>query len=89
LEAYLGRGNNDALESRDIEDILSLVDGREELTNEIKSASKDVKEYIALQIGNLLQDPNFQYAVQSQAQGSAEREDVIYECLETLASVNQ
>ncbi len=28
LEAYRGRGNNDPLESRDVEDLLNLIDGR-------------------------------------------------------------
>lgn len=34
LEAYLGRGNDDHIGSRDIEDILLVVDGRGELVAE-------------------------------------------------------
>ncbi|WP_346658652.1 MULTISPECIES: hypothetical protein [unclassified Bradyrhizobium] len=37
LEAYLGRGNDNLLGSRDIEDILLVVDGREELVAEIQT----------------------------------------------------
>ena len=33
LEAYMDRGKNDPLESRDIEDLLNLFDGRDELIN--------------------------------------------------------
>lgn len=47
LEAYKGRGNDDALGSRDIEDILNLIDGRAELLREVRSASSDVQSYIS------------------------------------------
>lgn len=36
LQAYQGRGNGDVLMSNDIEDIIALLDGREELTAEVK-----------------------------------------------------
>jgi predicted nucleotidyltransferase len=87
LEAYKGRGNNDPLDSRDIEDILNLVDGREELLDEIKAAASDVQGYIAAEISQLLNVSDFEYAVQSQARGDAGREDVIFERLEALAAL--
>ena len=86
LEAYKGRGNGDALSSRDIEDILHLVDGREELIGEVQSAEPDVQVYIAEELAALLKDSNFGYAVSSQAQGYQDREDVIFERLEALAA---
>ncbi|WP_226986459.1 hypothetical protein [Saccharophagus degradans] len=86
LEAYKGRGNNDALSSRDIEDILNLVDGREELLGEVKMAPPELQTYISKELTPLLKDINFEYAVQSQAKGNAEREDLIFERLDTLSS---
>ncbi len=65
LEAFKGRGNEDALSSRDIEDILNLVDGREELIDEIAASSTEVRDYIAEEIQALLDDNNFAYAVSS------------------------
>ncbi len=88
LEAYKGRGNNDPLDSRDVEDILNLVDGREELLDEIRAAASDVKNYIALEISRLLEVSDFEYAVQSQALSDTERENVIFERLEALASLS-
>src|SRR5690606_31856567 len=38
LEAYRGRGNNDPLGSRDVEDILNVVDGRPSLLEEFRAA---------------------------------------------------
>lgn len=86
LEAYKGRGNADALNSRDIEDILNLVDGREELITEVKSSTTDVQAYIAAEFSTLLKDSNFEYAVASQALGNDERERIIFERLEILAA---
>lgn len=59
LEAFSGRGKEDYLSSHDLEDLVAVVDGREELGQEIKSASQDVKTYIASQIKKLLGVPAF------------------------------
>ncbi len=88
LEAWLGRGNADALQSRDIEDIINLVDGRPELLGEIAAAPLELQRYIAQEVGKLLQDSNFEYAVQSQARNSREREKIIFTRLEQLAGAS-
>jgi len=85
LEAWKGRGRGDALSSRDIEDILNLIDGRPELQDEIKSAADEVRDYISQEIGKLLRDGNFEYAVNAQARGDADRENLLFERLEDLA----
>jgi hypothetical protein len=53
LEAYQGRGNNDPLLSHDLEDIINLVDGREELLGEIGQLQTSVRKYIAQQFAEL------------------------------------
>lgn len=85
LEAYKGRGGGDALSSRDIEDILNLVDGREELLEEVCAAAAEVRSYIARELTRLLADADFEYAVASQAYGVREREELLYARLEKLA----
>ncbi len=85
LEAYKGRGNNDPMQSRDIEDILNVFDGREEVIEEIKQSQDDVKEYISEELKKLLDNQNFEYAVQSTAQNQAEREALIFERLEDVS----
>ncbi len=84
LEAYHDRGNDDPMSSRDIEDILNLIDGRPELLNEIKRASPEIRRYIATEMQSLLVNSEFQYAVQSCALGDQEREDLIFERLDEL-----
>lgn len=87
LEAWQGRGRGDALSSRDLEDILNLIDGRAELQDEIASAVVEVREYISREIALLLGDGNFEYAVSAQAKGDADRENLLFERLEALAGL--
>lgn len=87
LEAYLGRGNDDPLASHDLEDILNLVDGREELVAEIADAHADVRDYIAEQVSLLLDHRDFEYAVQGIVRGSPGREDLIFARLEALKAM--
>ena len=63
LEAFLGRGDNDLLSSRDIEDILVVIDGRPELATEIAEAPPDVSEFIADQFDLLSKHRDFENAV--------------------------
>lgn len=87
LEAYKGRGNNDVLSSHDIEDILNLFDGREELIDEIKSSSAELKNYLAKEIATLLNNRDIDSAVQSTARGDSGRQELIFERLETIAGL--
>lgn len=83
LEAYKGRGNNDPLESHDLEDILNLVEGRPALLDEIRSVDAELQDYISKELGKLLEDDDFAYAVQSQARDPG-REELLFERLEML-----
>jgi predicted nucleotidyltransferase len=85
LEAYKGRGNQDPLASQDIEDLLNLIDGRESLAAEIRNAPEEVKAYIAQEIQTLMTVSDFDYAVQSTAEGSPDREDIIYDRLKAIS----
>lgn len=59
LEAFHGRGGNDVFASHDLEDIISVVDGRPEIVNDVAAADVDVRRYIRTEIRALLDDPNF------------------------------
>lgn len=87
LEAYKGRGKGDPLESRDIEDILNLFDGRKELMDELKSSPPVLQSYIAEQIQQLLEHKDFDYAVQSTALGDQNRQALIFKRLEAIAAI--
>jgi predicted nucleotidyltransferase len=84
LQAYLGRGNNDPLASHDIEDLLNIFDGREEIISEIMQAEPALRQFIVEEIRLLLKAKDFDYAVQNAAQNDSEREALIFERLEQI-----
>jgi predicted nucleotidyltransferase len=57
LEAFKGRGNGDFLASRDFADIIALVDGRQELIDEVAAADQQVRRYVAHEVTLLLAAP--------------------------------
>lgn len=46
LEAFLTRGNSDFMASHDFEDIISVLDGRIEIIDEILKVGSEIKEYL-------------------------------------------
>ena len=84
LEAFKGRGNNDPLSSRDVEDILTLFDGRPELKGEIENSSVELVEYLVLEMRRLVSNPNFDYAAQSTARNDAGRERLLMQRISAL-----
>ncbi len=77
LEAFQGRGGNDVLASRDVEDILILLDGRPTLGNEVAAAPADVKEYIRKELQVVRAHNQFENAIAGNMQGDAGRAALI------------
>jgi hypothetical protein len=63
LEAFGDRGKNDYLGSRDLEDLIAVVDGRAEFVGEIKAAQSDVRSYLAKETTKLLGTRGFRDAL--------------------------
>ena len=59
LEAFEGRGNGDYLMSRDIEDIVAVLDGRPEIRNELRQADPVLAQAIAERCSALLKEARF------------------------------
>jgi hypothetical protein len=59
LEAFHGRGADHMAMSHDLEDIVTLVDGRAEIVGEIADADPDVRKYVAVEIAALLDNEEF------------------------------
>jgi hypothetical protein len=62
-EAFAGRGKNDFHASRDLEDLIAVVDGRAELAGGIRSAAGDVRSYLAKEIKKLTSSREFNDAL--------------------------
>ena len=54
LEAFHGRGGHDYRASHDLEDIITVIDGRPELGTEVLAADAAVRDYVAAQAQALL-----------------------------------
>lgn len=59
IEAFHGRGRNDFLASADFEDIIALLDGREELAEEVRQADDELRAYVADELQRLIDNPRF------------------------------
>ncbi len=59
IEAFYSRGKGDFLASHDMEDIVTLIDGRPELGNEVNSVDGDVKIFLAHTFEEFLQSRDF------------------------------
>ncbi len=86
LEAFHGRGAGDYLASHDLEDIIAVVDGREELVAEVRNAPQDVRGYIQDEFGELLRSEDFLNAMPGLVPANEVRLPVLRERFEALAS---
>lgn len=63
FEAFRDRGQNDVFTSHDLEDILTVVEGRSTLVAEVGAAPVDVRRHIANSVAGLLALPPFTNAL--------------------------
>jgi predicted nucleotidyltransferase len=63
LEALHGRGENDFRMSHDLEDIVTVIDGRAELAEEVRVALADLQQYLSREFRTLLSNRDFQDAL--------------------------
>jgi hypothetical protein len=59
LEAFASRGGGDFMSSHDLEDVLNVVDGREELVEEMAAAPTELKQAVAGVFVHLLANSDF------------------------------
>jgi hypothetical protein len=92
LAAWKGRGNNDMLRSLDLHDILVLVDGRPELTEEVEAETLELRRYIAVELTAVIEDEYFPYLAESAMHGYGQlavaRAERLRREIETLISAN-
>ena len=63
IEAFLGRGNDDFVMSHDIEDVITVIDGRPELKREVDAARNDVRSFIRTKLGIFAAEDDFRNAI--------------------------
>jgi predicted nucleotidyltransferase len=63
VEALHGRGNRDYRMSHDLEDIVTVIDGRPELVREISQSEPALRQYLSNEFRRLLANPAFREAL--------------------------
>lgn len=58
LAAFGDRGRRDPMASHDLEDVISVIDGRGEIVDDLAAASADVRAYVASQLTDLVNRRN-------------------------------
>ena len=59
FEAFSDRGNNDVYASHDLEDILTVIEGRAELAEELASSPVELRHHVAACVAKLLGNSDF------------------------------
>lgn len=59
LEAFRGRGNGDYFASHDLEDFITVVDGRASILDEIEAEPVELRTYIREEVQSLIAEPRF------------------------------
>ena len=85
LEAFADRGAGDILASHDLEDVLNVVDGREELTKEMETTPARVRDAVRTALKQLLAHADFNNALPGLI-ADADRTDIVLRRLRRLAS---
>lgn len=89
LEAFHSRGNRDYGASHDVEDIITVVDGRPELLTEISGADAEVRDYLEDEMDTLLADSAFTSTLGYHLPGDAANQQRIPIILERLRKIAQ
>jgi len=63
IDAFNGRGGGDYMASHDMEDIITILDGRPEIVSEIKSSSDDLKDFLSRTFRALLANDDFRESI--------------------------
>ena len=88
LEAFKGRGKGDFFGSHDLEDLVSVVDGRKTLVTGIRVEADELRAYIQAEVKRLLVTIGFRDALPGFRTPLARREiSIVLSRLEDLASI--
>jgi hypothetical protein len=88
--AFIDRGRGDYRGSHDLEDFITVIDGRAKIVGEIKNASERIRDYVIEAVCQLIQEPSFNEAIPGHLEGdwaSQQRLPSIREKLRGIATL--
>ena len=83
-QAFMDRGGGNPLRSKDVEDVIAVVDGRPEIVSEVAQSPEALRGFLAEVFTTWRDSPAFGYAVEGYLRGEDERVDVVLRRFETL-----
>lgn len=86
LEAFIDRGKGDFLASHDLEDVLTVIDGRIELLDELRAAPAELRSAVAGILARLLGHPDFVNCLPGLI-ADADRAEVVHGRIRRLAEL--
>lgn len=87
LEAFHGRGRGDLLRSHDLEDVITVVAGRDSISDEVADAPYTLRSAIAEQFQSLLRESEFLYALEGALPDVARSPGIVEIVLERFATL--
>lgn len=92
IDAFHNRGKEDFIASHDMEDIITLLDGRPEIVDEVRNAPEDVKDFLSRKFGDFLNNRSFLDALPGHLlpdSASQQRVPILMERIRALAKLRQ
>jgi len=89
LAAFDGRGAGDYVMSHDMEDIISILDGRPEIVDEVRRADKVLRTHLAMRFAALLRDAKFTAALPGHLPGDAASQARVPFLMERITAVSE
>ena len=87
FEAFRERGDNDLFMSHDFEDILTLLDGRPEIVDEIQKSKQELQAYLRSAFIEVRKHPDFPDAVTGHFPGNPVSNARIVELMESINTI--
>lgn len=92
MEAFKGRGKGDFLMSHDLEDMITVIDGRASLLEEIARCAPEVQTYLGIEFSALVKNDRFLESLSGHLSGdsaSQQRLGALLTKLRTIALLNK
>lgn len=89
IEAFRGRGGGDYLASKDMEDIVTVIDGRPEIVEEVAAAELDLRSFLREAFTEWLSRRGFADEVEAHLLGDLDSQGRAEVILERMASIAQ
>ncbi|MEJ1962507.1 MAG: hypothetical protein WDO56_13580 [Gammaproteobacteria bacterium] len=90
FEAFADRGHGDLLASHDLEDMINVIDGRDQIIDEVARAPVELRKYLAERCAGLLATENFADYLPGHVQddSSGERTERLLERFQSIANLD-